>query len=212
MESISHETGEEFDSLLRLQYMTIVSSAAQELGVEGVYYVDQFNNIRENLDEFIRITSGVVARIRLRGSSGHDGLSVRLANRTKGIIEDELAKVRTAVINSELEDDSKKRLFKKIEDFRSELHKDRLRFGPSMAILGAIAAGVVGTTTLLADAPSAVTTIISLIGKDKELEDTEMKRLGPTTPKMLIEDQSRDPSEKTSRYRKGDDLDDDIPF
>lgn len=207
LEAISHESAMDFDNLVRTQYMTIVAAAAEELGIEGIQYVKNFGSPQANVEEFMRIASGVVARIRLRGTSGKDGLSVRLANRTKGIIENELAKVRDAVANSDLEERKKRRLLDKIEDFRTELHKERFRFGPAMATLAVIAAGVGSTTGFFADAPGAVTTIITLVGQDKEHEDSEVKRLeGPRQP-ALVTDKTRDPSVKTSRK-----IDEDIPF
>lgn len=206
-ELISNETQDHFDVLVRTQYMTIVSSAAEELGVPGVQYQDNYSSINDNLQEFLRQVSGAVARIRLRSLPLTDPLSVRLGNRTKGIIEAELSKLRETVSESQLEDLKKRRLLSKIEDFRTELHKERLNFGISMAALAFIGSGLVGTTAVLADGPTAVATIVSLIGKDKELEEAETLRLdGPKTVPRL-ENKSVSTTPKTSRY-----ADDDIPF
>lgn len=204
LEAISHETSGDFDSLVRTSYMTIVTSAAEELGVGGVKYVDHLNSVQEDVQEFIRVVSGVVAKIRLRKSSGRDAFSVKLANRTKGIIEHEIAKLRDAVSESDLDDSKKRRLLAKIEQFRTELHKERMSYGVALSTLAIIAAG---TTSFLADAPDAYGTIICLIGQDKEKEEAEILRLeGPPKPHLLTE-QPRSLTVKTSRYP-----DEDIPF
>ncbi|RDJ17361.1 hypothetical protein B5K05_04650 [Rhizobium phaseoli] len=66
------------------------------------------------------------------------------------------------------------------------MHKERLRFGVSMAILASIGAMVGGGTAFLADAPNAISTITHLIGVDKESEDAETLRLeGPPKPKLI---------------------------
>ncbi|WP_028749461.1 hypothetical protein [Rhizobium mesoamericanum] len=63
-----------YDSLLRTQYMTIVEATAEELGIEGIRYVNHLDSTEDNLREFIRQAAGVTAKIRLRNSSGRDAL------------------------------------------------------------------------------------------------------------------------------------------
>jgi hypothetical protein len=208
LEVISHETGDDFDALVRTSYMTIVSEVADELGIEGIRYIDNPDqNLQQDVQEFIRRVSGVVARIRLRKYSGRDGFSVRLANKTKGIIENEVSKLRDVIAKSELAEDKKRKLLGKIEEFRTELHKERLGYNSTLATLALIAAGLGGTTSFLADAPNAVSTIIQLIGQDKEREDAEILRLeGPPRTRLLTSQSTS----VTTRFSR--DLDEDIPF
>ncbi|MBY3225314.1 hypothetical protein HFO45_23035 [Rhizobium leguminosarum] len=205
---ITNETPGQFDDLVRTQYMTIVCAAAEELGIQGLDYQDSSESVFQNLQEFLRQTSGVVAKIRLRSSSKTDAYSVRLANKTKGIIEHELGKIRSAVSNGDLDERKKQKLLSKIEEFRTELHKERLGYSVAMSALAIIGAGLVGTSSFLADAPDAITIITKLIGQDKEHEESEVLRLGgPATPKVLAA-----PAGKTSRVPTSRAFDDDIPF
>jgi hypothetical protein len=211
LEVISQETSQDFDSLVRTSYMTIVSEVADELGIPGIRYIDNYDSVGLDVQEFIRIVTGVVARIRLRNSTGRDGFSVRLASRTKGLIEVEVTKLREAVSDSDIEDGKKRKLLAKIEDFRTELHKERLGYAAAFSALAIIAAGVGGTTSFLANAPDAhttVTKIIEMVGQDKEKEESEALRLdGPSKPKLI--------TGKTQRVNSGSishDFDDDIPF
>jgi hypothetical protein len=207
MALISTETSEGYDSLLRTLYMTIVTATAEELGIDGIRYIDHMNSLEDDLREFMRIATGVAAKIRLRNSSGRDALSVRLGNRTKALIENELTKLKASVVESSLSEDKKVRLLGKIEEFRTELHKERLRFGISLAVLASIGAIVGGTTAFLAEAPAAIATITHLIGVDKDKEDAEMLRLdGPPEAKRIAAPLA---SVKGSRLVP---MDDDIPF
>ncbi len=204
--AISRETSQSFDALIRTQYMTIVTASAEELGVGGIRYINEYETIEQDLNEFFRLVTGVTAKIKLRNSSSRDVLSVRLATKTKGLIENELTKLRSSVEESNLSDEKKSRLLEKIGEFRTELHKERLRFGVSMAVLASIGAIVGGTTAFLAEAPEAIATITHLIGVDKQKEDEEIIRLeGPTKPKLL----APPPSATKGSW---DTLDDDIPF
>ena len=210
MALMSNDTSQSFDALVQTQYMTIVTATAEELGIKGVQYIDIHDSISQDLREFVRQVSGVTARIKLRNSSSRDTLSVRLASKTKGLIENELTKLRASVEESNLSDDKKSRLLDKIGEFRTELHKERLRFGVSLSVLAYIGATVGGTTAILADAPEAIATITHLIGVDKQKEDDELIRLeGPSKPKLLAAPPA---TTKTATKAVGDDLDDDIPF
>lgn len=207
MAMISNNTPDVYDSELRVQYMTIVAASAEELGIDGINYVDHFDTVDKDLREFTRLVTGVTAKIKLRSSSGRDPLSVKLANRTKGLIEDQLTKLKTSVAESTLSEDKKLRLLGRIEEFRNELHKERLRFGVSLAVLASIGAMVGGGTAFLADAPNAISTITHLIGVDKESEDAEILRIeGPPKPKLIA---GPVPPVKGSRLAL---TDDDLPF
>jgi len=208
MEMLSNEQHDNsYDPLLRTQYMTIVAATAEELGIDGIRYIDHMNSLEDDLREFVRVATGVTAKIRLRSSSGRDALSVRLGNRTKGLIENELTKLRASVAESDLSEDKKVRLLGKIEEFRTELHKERLRFGISLAVLASIGAMVVGGTTILAEGPAAIATITHLIGVDKDREDAEVLRLdGPPEAKRIAAPVA---SVKGSRLVA---MDDDLPF
>lgn len=203
---ISPETGQSFDTMVRMQYMTIVSASAEELGIDGIRYIDHHDSVTQDLNEFFRLVTGVTTKIKLRNSSSRDALSVKLAVKTKGLIEHELTKLRASVEDSNLSDDKKSRLLDKIGEFRTELHKERLRFGVSLSVLASIGAMVGGGTAFLAEAPEAIATITYLIGVDKQDEDAEIIRLqGPPKLKLLA-------PPPTSSGSNWDSMDDDIPF
>ncbi|WP_289035595.1 hypothetical protein [uncultured Roseibium sp.] len=203
MSVLSNESPDEVNSFIRTQYMSIVASLADELNINEIVYIDEFNSIEKDFQEFMRITSGVIARLRLRTISSKDQFSVRISNRSRGIIEDKIDKIRKAINDSDLSTSKKKRLLGKLEAFRTELHRDRMRFANALGALSIVAAGIVGTASLLADAPDAIETIFRLVGEEKEKEDAEVMRLeGPKDPLLL--EKSTGPQSSSN--------DDEIPF
>ncbi|TIS74620.1 MAG: hypothetical protein E5W99_24505, partial [Mesorhizobium sp.] len=107
---ITRETPEHFDQMIRLEYMTLVAAAAEECGVEGFRSPWQMDRPYDAFDNFLLQATGVSTRFRLRSVSGRDGYSVRLANKTRGRIEQQIAKLRDIIVNSELPERQRKGL------------------------------------------------------------------------------------------------------
>lgn len=199
---ISEDTPADYDRMVRMQYMNTVSTAADELGLNFPYLADSFSI--HDFEKFLLAANSLSTRVRLRNYGRNSPTSVRLANRTRGLIELELQKLRDMIIRSDLPEDRISALLRKLDELQSEIAKPRVRFGAIFAILAYVGAGVVGTTTVLADAPDAIANITKYIGKDKEAEQEEVSRLGPPPkPKQLA---APTPESKSTSY------DDEIPF
>lgn len=207
-EMIDRETSNDFDHLVRMQYMTTVAAAAQELGIEGLDYPHDAEYPANELDNFLLRASGVVTRIRLRAGRRSKPYSVKLGTRTKARIEIEVRKLRGYVEESDLSERKRKALLEKLDELMVELNQSRLGFAKTMRILASVSVAIAGGTTFLAEAPNAVQTIMTLIGADKDREEEEMERLAPP-PKAL-------PAPKPKFVRPppafDSDLDDDVPF
>lgn len=213
-EMISNETRAEFDHLVRMQYMTTVAAAAEELGIAGVEYPFDAEYPAQEIDAFLLKVSGVVTRIRLRSGRRFRPYSVKLGTRTKARIEIEIQKLRGLVEESDLSEPKRKALLKKLDELMHELNQDRLSFAKTLRILAAVSVSVGGGTAFLAEAPAAVQTIMTLIGADKELEDEEAARLAPPSPpKALPAPSKAAPATLRPQPVTFDvDLDDDVPF
>jgi len=202
---IASETHVTYDHFARLQYMSVVSAAAAELGVEGVSFPFGLDNPIEGLEDFMLSVARATMRIRLK-SKASKPYSVQLSNRTKACIEIEINKLRSSISKSDLPESKKDSLLKKLDELSSQLNeKTRISFAVTMSILTHIAAGLGGTTAFLAEAPAAIATITSLIGADKAAEDSETKRLTTPEPTKALPA----PEETTMA---GMVLDDGIPF
>ena len=218
---IDQNTSGEFDAMVRLQYMTTLSAAAAELGITGINYPRSQDYPAAHFPEFMLAVSGAVTRIRLRAGARAAPYSVKLANRTKARIELEIQRLRTIINDADIPEGKRQALLDKLNELVAELNQTRLSFAKTLKILAAIAFGIGGGTAFLADVPQAIVTIASLIGADKEAEETEAKRLtagadrpllpAPTKPEGPPPNQPRQAA--TTRPRSAaDDLDDDIPF
>lgn len=201
-----------FDIMVRQQYMAQISAAAEECGVKGLNYPWGADDMLQAAENFMLTASGIVTRFRLRNSGKPDAYSVRLASKTRGRIEQQIAKLRDLITNGDLPDDRRKKLMRKLDELSVELSQPRVSFGKVLAVLAAVGAGLVGTAGLLADAPHAIATITSLLGADKEAEEAEISRLGPPpVPKALPPVPRALPAPRQG-YGRIDDLDDEIPF
>lgn len=201
---ITQETPSTFDTMVRLQYMSTVSAAAEELGFYGL---PDFNGLEDpsgGFDRFLMLANGLVTKLRIRNAGRSNPVTVRLTGKTKQRIEHEVSKLRKIINESDLELGKKKSLLKRLDSLAEEIHRPRVRFSIVMASLAAVGVGLGGATSFLAEAPSAIATITSLIGYDKEEEQQVMKEIeAKKIPKALPPPDSAD---KRSEY------DDEIPF
>lgn len=205
LQAITHETSSDYDEIIRLQYMMTVASAAETLGINGISYPKEHTSPSSQLNSFFAQVTKLTTRLRLLSSGHGDAYSVQLANRTRGKITIQVNKLRDIIEKSDLPDERKNALFRKLDEFITELEQPRFSFSKAMAILAYIGLGVATTTSFLADAPDAIATITKLIGEDKAAETAEVTRLGDQ-PKLKALPRPETDGEKQFN------ADDDIPF
>lgn len=209
MNFINNDTSQEFDRLVRAQYMAAVSAVADECDIANlsVGYINM-NNIDEEYNTFLLAVQREVARIRVRERRSRH-FSVQLSERHRAIIRIQVDRLRTTIDQSNLAPDDKLRLHAHLRNFEEELNKTRLSFSKAMLTLSVVLAGIGGLggmTTIAADGPNAIANIVRLIGIDKESEDAAALRLSPP-PKALPA-----PARPPRRSNIADELDDDVPF
>jgi len=208
---IDDNTRAEFDHLVRMQYMTTVAAAAQELGIDGIKYPYDAEHPANELDDFLLRVSGVVTRIRLRSGNRIRPYSVRLGTRSKGRIEIEIRKLRGWIEEADLPGVKRKALLAKLDELAAELNHTRVSFAKIMRILAAISVPLASGTAFLAEAPAAIHTILTVIGSDKEREDEEAARLAPP-PKALPAPQPKQEPKRPMPVAFETDFDNDVPF
>jgi uncharacterized protein (UPF0147 family) len=205
---MSENSSGNFDNSVRLQYMATVSAAAQELGV-GEFEFPSYNS-DFNYPQFVDFSlkaNALVTQLRLRKVSKSNALSVRLASKTRGRIEQQVQILRTIINEAEMPGDQRASLLKKLDELSLELSQNRVSFAKIMMILAFVSVGVTQATGFLADAPQAIVTITSLLGADKEAEDAETRRLGPPPKQKALPSPPPRPSSASPSA-----LDDEIPF
>lgn len=209
---ITQETSEYYDHSLRIEYMTIVATAAEELDIDNIGSTLGSNDI----DNFLLRVTKVVTRLRLKTSGKQSPYTVQLSTRTKARIRIEIARLREIIQKSDLEDKRKFRLNGKLSELDDEIDKTRVSFNRVMTVLAIVGGSVFAGTSFLADAPEALATITSLVGQDKEAEVKEVERLGAPQPRKAL------PAPRPERFGSAIDfgaprarsreLDDDITF
>lgn len=204
---ITQDTQEVFDRTVRLEYMAIVASAAEELGIEGLWHPSLGGDALEDFTQFSLKVSQITTKLRLRNSSARSEFSVQLSNTTRARIKIEVDRLRNVIKGSDLEEARKKVLFKKLDELVREIENARANFSKVMATLAVVGASVLAGTTFLAEAPEAIATITSLIGKDKNAEVRELERLGAPPVRPALPAPPKSPFGSFSR-----ELEDEIPF
>lgn len=201
------------DDVVKREYSAIVIGAARVAEINlsfpnyGNSFYEDFNNF---YIEAVSFTSEI-----LIGAEYSSKDSVALSTKSKYFIEIEIASLRKAIEESGLDQSIKSRLLDILEDLRGELHKNRFDIKKSMLLISYIGMGIVHATTFSAVFPTAYANIIEYVGKDKELEEKELQRLGRPLDPLLIADNSEtfgahdEPSTKRTSSRQEDD---EIPF
>lgn len=207
---IGEEDRNEFDDLLRSQYMMMISAAAAELGIQGIDYPHDADRPAYELDRFMVQVTGVVTRLRLRTASFRSG-SVQIAAKTRTQIDVQIRRLRSIIENGDMTEAKRKDLLDRLDQLADEVAKSRLHLGRAMAILAFVGMGVASGTSFLADAPEALATITSLIGIDQAAEEAEQKRIGSPPPMKALPAPDR-PRNSTAPVFEPGALDDDIPF
>jgi len=207
---ISENTPADFDTLIRMQYMTTVAASAMELGIEGILYPGHLENPAHGLSSFMLAASAAVTKIRLRGIASRQH-SVLLSPRTRGRIELQIRKLRDVIDAADIPPEKRKALREKLDQLSLELDRTRVSFAKTMALIAYISFGVTTSTSFLADAPDALATITSLFGQDKEAEEKEAKRLEGPSPRKALPSPD-DYIRRSDQVVRNVSFDDDIPF
>jgi hypothetical protein len=205
---IIQDTADLYDRTIRLEYMAIVAAAAEELGIDGLWHPSVERDVLEDLAEFSLKVSQITTRLQLRNSRGRTEFSVQLSNTTKARIKLEVERLRGIIGESDLEEARRQALLKKLDELVREIEGARTDYSKVMAVLAIVGASVMAGTSFLADAPNAIATITSLVGKDKEAELKEQDRLGPPPVRKAL------PSPPKNDFGQsfGRELEDEIPF
>ena len=219
---IHDDTNGHFDRAVQLQYVTSMSTAAQECGIYDLPVPPLDDN--EFFAEFARFSlavSGYVNRIRLRNRRGLDASSVLLTANTKTKIGFHIERLRDEVRASNLSEGQKKALNSKLDELSAELERPRVGYAKVMAVLSNVVlvlTGVAALTTVAADGPKAITNVASimkLIAHDKETEEAAAARLAPPQKALPAPPRKAAPVQKPaarSWETASGDLDDEIPF
>lgn len=198
IEATDYQNGPSEEDLI--EYCSILINAAQSLDL-GNFEDVSVGQIRQNYPFLRSQIIGLATRLSVGGNAAREQYSVSLSPRNKVLIINEIEKLRVLVDGCDLTTSQKKRLNSKLNDLHKIVLNDRVDYAKLMAIIAYFSAGVVNSTTFLADAPHAIATISSIVGTAKEEEEQTTRLLEKNKGLLQLPD-----------LRKGEDADDNIPF
>lgn len=160
---------------LRLQYMAVVSAAAEELGIDGIYFDGSIRDVQDSYYAFVRDVQSASTRIRLRHSGRKNRDTVAISENGRDIIIHQTKKLIHIVEESDLAEKEKEKYIGYARNIIEEISRPRVRISSSAKLIGSIAAGIALGTSAIADAPEAISIIIGVLGIEKNVEDNRLE-------------------------------------
>lgn len=159
---------------LRLQYMAVVSAAAVELGIDDVYFSGSIRDVDDSYYAFVRDVQMAATRIRLRHSGMRNPETVKISEDGRNIIRAQTRKLISIIEGSQISDRDKRRYVEHAENIISEMDRPRVSLAKATKLVGSIAFGVAVGTSAIADAPAAISTIMGVLGVEKQAEQEQL--------------------------------------
>ena len=170
-----------------VEYWSVLANAADELNVGSLPAISH-GNIRQSFEVFQSEVIALATRLSLRTPSINRALSVALERPTRAKIHAQIERLRKLVASSELDAERKNKLNAKLDELQTLITAPRTDFGKTLEVLAFIAMVIAGTTSFLADAPDALTTITAMIAADKEAEESEQRAIEVAKEPLSIPD------------------------
>ncbi len=183
-----------------VEYCMVLVSAAEELEL-GKFEDFSVTSIRQHFPSIRSEIIALATKLSMKSSTANAAFSVALPRKSKARLYSEIERLRTSIVNSELSEQQKQKLFAKLNELHTIIVAPRADFAKMMTVVASIAAIIGGATAFLADAPDALTTIAAIVGEAKEDEEEEHRLLQAEKEPLKLQD-----------LRKIDDLGEDVPF
>lgn len=176
----------------RRQYINEVATIASELGISGISSATDATSSDAKMDAFDALLARLVTRARVRNRDLLRVESVELPSYTKSDIRKRIEALRASIAASNLSENLKERLHKKIDVVEAELEKKRFDMRTVWLLAGAVGAAFGGSVQTLAALPEAVQTVreISSLVETENLKQVEQEQALLCSPPLQIEDKS----------------------
>jgi hypothetical protein len=162
-------------SIAKQSYMSTVSVAARSLKIDALIGIEsRSSSLGAGFDSFFKKVVETTIELRLTASEYLNLYSVKISKPTLGKIKEQIGLIRNSIPDLDIDEKRKDRLRTLLGYLDAELERPRSSLSRLMAILGLIGSITALGVGTLADIPSAIGTITTLIGQQK---DEEPKRL-----------------------------------
>ncbi len=204
----------------RQSYLTKVFSAAEHYDVPVLADVDV--EVNGNYDgnyerRLFQTIDREITKLRLKTISNRKGTAV-IEPAQVSKIEHHVSQLRTRITDSELEDRTKTKLYKKLDEILA-IMKGKPTLQATMVTIASIFTAINQGQAVIIKLPETISAIAEIFGHAQEDADTKALEY---KPQKLIEDHSEDsyegfstkpkPKPKPTGPRENYDLNDDIPF
>ncbi|MQY42339.1 hypothetical protein GG681_06770 [Epibacterium sp. SM1969] len=173
---------------LKLQYMRVVSTAANELGIEGIG-VPPGQDPSVRLDNFLIDVQAAVTRVSLNASDSAPIFGFRVRNEAKDRIRDLVLEIQRTIPQLQLTPNSERRLKTSLQNFSQELDNPKSRFsiGSGHLVAAMTVLNLVVTTTAAGpDALASIEKIQTIWGEEKERSESQTLRVPYEEPHGLL--------------------------
>lgn len=194
-------------------FIEIINSSASVLGIEGITIDRSNSNIERVYKELWSKLVGITTTLKLSRLNKEE---VSLSMPTRNDILKTIQALRIEITNSDLAQNLKDKLFKKLNDLEIEVHSRRVNLSRLKEGCLYVLVALGSSTAFLANAPEAVKTIQSLTSivlkveeEVKEQED-EQKQLEDFTKSVPL--LTADAATAAVHSKLNGSLDDEIPF
>lgn len=220
-EYTSHHERYEHGDDLRLEYMTVVASAAETYGVAD--FEEPANGFNSNhFRQMYQRAISVATKLAIEGKRARALNTVVLPQGAKERLKKHLEDLRAAVDAVDLDEKRKKVLRDKLSGFEKEVDREKSNINTILLGVALVAAALKQTTgvatgveDMVIKLPETVNAVNILLGREKlkELESApEPLPLPPSVTKMLPPPASKSKGDFGQGGGFADDLDDDVPF
>lgn len=220
-DALQNYSDQDDDSEPRQSYLTKVLSAAEHYDVPVLVDVDFEVDGNYNDSYAKRLFQTIdreITKLRLKTISDRKGTAVIEAPQ-KLKVEHLIGQLRTRIADSELEDRTKTKLYKKLDELMA-IMKGKPTLQATMVTIASIFTAINQGQAAIIKLPDTISAIAEIFGHAQE--DAEAKALEYKSPRR-IENHSEDsydagssakptPTPKPSLHRESYDLNDDIPF
>ena len=156
---------EALNDRLMLHYMNVIKTLANSFGVEDIAISSEPTAI--SFGKFELAIARAQAKIWAESVATYPFGRAVISPTTKSVILDLTSEIESQINSLELNENRRKALHSKLEDFRREINQPKTRIASALSSLTQISTVVAMTTTTFAQLPTAYTTIQNLLGAEQ---------------------------------------------
>lgn len=159
-----------------LEYVQVLSASAHELGLGAIGDFEP-QDVHGSFPRFRSQVAAMAARLSIRETVAKSNSVLLVSQPVQERLRDEVSRLRASVQKADLEQKKKRKILVLLGALEKEIDEGRVEYSALVKTLAVCAAGVLGTTSFLADAPDAITTILQIVGLQKEAEEEKSEKL-----------------------------------